>query len=108
MYELYESGDAVADSAGKATVRLQPLRANERWHITRITVQSTSETLVPTCRIYRGAESTSRQVDGTQRGTMDHSDTNMRLQNGEVLLAVWEGGDVGSRCTITIEGESVR
>jgi hypothetical protein len=107
-YELYISADAIADANGKAIARLQPLRANERWHIRRMTIQSDSSTLVPKCRIYRGAESPSRQVDGSETGTMDHSDTDLRLQNGEVLLAVWEGADVGASCLITVEGETSR
>lgn len=105
---LFESANAVADANGRAVASLQPLRSFELWKIKRMTVQSTSTTLVPTCKIYRGAETASALVDGTHTGTLDHSDTDMQLRNGEALLAVWEGGDVGSTCTITIEGDSLR
>lgn len=105
MTDLFTSDTAQADANGRAVVRLQPLRAFERWTVTRMTVQSSSTTLIPTCRVYRGHETPSAQVDGTSRGTMDHSDTNLPIQNGEVLLAVWEGADVGANCTFTIEGK---
>lgn len=103
--ELFESNDGTADASGRAVATLQPLRAFERWRVKRMTVQSTSTTLVPTCRVYRGAESASRLVDGTHTGTLDHSDTDLSLQNGESMIAVWEGADVGSICTLSIEGD---
>jgi hypothetical protein len=105
---LMESGQATIGADGKATVRLQPLRAHETWRIRRIQVQSTSTILVPTCRIYKGAVAANLQVDGTQRGTMDHSDTDLPLLNGEAFIAVWESGDVGALCVVTIEGERSR
>lgn len=106
--ELFQSADGTADANGRAVATLQPLRAFENWRVRRMTVQSTSSTLVPTCKIYRGAESPSRLVDGTYTGTLDHTDTDLPLHNGESLIAVWEGGDVGSICTLSIEGDISR
>lgn len=107
-YDLHESESGTADANGKATATLQPLRAFERWAIKRMTIQSTSSTLVPTCKVYRGNETPSSLIDGSHTGTLDHSDTNIELQNGERLLFVWEGGDAGSVCTATIEGTTRR
>lgn len=107
-YDLLESAQAPANSDGRAVATLAPYRAGERWIVTRVTVQSTSSQLTPTCKIYRGAEQPNRLIDGTHTGVLDHSDTNLKLHNGEHLVAVWEGADVGSQCTITIEGESAR
>jgi len=101
---LFESNTGVANAAGRAVARVQPLRAFERWEITRLAVSSTSTVLVPTARIYRGSETPSRLVDGTHTGTLDQSDTQLSLPNGEALLCVWEGADVGSQCTFTVEG----
>lgn len=103
--ELFQSADGTADANGRAEATLQPLRAFETWRVKRMTVQSTSSTLVPTCRVYRGAVSASRLVDGTYTGTLDHTDTDLALHNGERLIAVWEGADVGAVCTLSIEGD---
>lgn len=112
---LFESGDANVDASGRAKVTLGPLQAFEKWRIKRITIQCTSSTLVPVCRVYRGGETRSRLIDGSHTGTLDHSDTDINLLNGESIVAVWEGrevgtsgADVGSVCTLTIEGESTR
>lgn len=83
------------------------MRYGEEWRITRMTVQSTSSTLVPTARVYRGSEAASNLIDGTFTGNQDSSDTSIRLMSGETLLAVFEGGDVGSQCTLNVFGEKV-
>lgn len=106
--ELFESADGTADANGRAEATLQPLRAFETWKVKRLTVQSTSSTLVPTCRVYRGAVSPSRLIDGTYTGTLDHTDTDISMHNGERLIAVWEGADVASVCTLSIEGDIQR
>jgi hypothetical protein len=102
---LNESARAVADASGRAVATLQPMRAFERWRITRTAVQSDSTPEVPTCKIYRSMESPSTLVEGTYTGTLDSSDTEIVLENGERLLAVWEGATVGSNCTVTVSGE---
>lgn len=107
MNELRESGSGTADSAGRAVCRVQPMRYGEEWRITRMTVQSTSATLVPTAKVYRGSEAASNLVDGTFTGTQDTSDTSIRLMSGEALVCVFEAGDVGSRCTFNVFGEKV-
>lgn len=47
-------------------------------------------------------------VDGTHTGTLDQSDTLLELANGEALICVWEGADVGSQCTYTVQGSKTR
>jgi hypothetical protein len=36
---------------------------------------------------------------------MDTSDTVIDLRNGELLLVIWSGADVGSQCSVTVDGE---
>lgn len=105
---LFETDTGVADANGRAVARVQPLRAFETWDIRRMAVSSTSSTLVPTARIYRGSENPSMLVDGTHTGTLDQSDTQLSLANGEALICVWEGADVGSQCTFTVQGDKNR
>lgn len=112
---LRESRSATVAANGRATAVIQPLRAFERWDITRVTVACTSTALVPTCRVYRSSEAPSNLIEGTFSGNQDSSDTRTMLENGESLIAVWEGktvgtagADVGSVCTLTVEGKALR
>ena len=105
---LYESSSANADANGIARVSLGPLRGFERWDVRSTTVASTSSTLVPTCKLYRGGESPSRLIDGTYTGTLDTTDTPYTLHSGDRVMAVFDGCDVGAQCTVTLEGMSTR
>jgi hypothetical protein len=112
---LRESAFATVGASGRATATIQPLRAFERWEIERYTVACTSSLLAPACRIYRGAIAAGNLVEGTFSGRQDTSDTKLTLENGEMLIAVWEGkdvgsagADIGSACTLTVEGRAVR
>lgn len=105
---LAESQTAVAGADGIARVSMGPLRSFERWDVRTTTVASTSSTLVPTARVYRGAESPSRLIDGTYNGALNTTDVAYSLRSGEKVVTVWTGCDVGAQCTVTLEGESVR
>jgi hypothetical protein len=109
---LSESGKGVVAANGRGIARVQPMGAFERWEITRINVQNSGDTLVPTCRVYRGSEAASNMVAATSTGTLDTSNENdLILQSGQALVAVWEGyavgtagADVGSTCILNVEG----
>lgn len=104
MGDLVEAANATANAAGRAVAKVQPLRAFETWEITGLSVSSSSVTLVPTARIYRGSETPSQFHSGTFSGNLDQSDTQLTLQNGEALVCVWEGADVGALCTFRVTG----
>jgi hypothetical protein len=110
-YPLRASGTATVPASGRASVRVGPMQAFESWNITRITVQNSGTTLVPTCRVYRGSEAASNMVAATATGTLDVSnESDLMLHSGEALVAVWEGytggagADIGSSCVLTVEG----
>lgn len=105
---LTETAYATVGANGIGRATLQPLRAFERWKVTKITVQNSGSVKVPCARVYKNGV----LVEGTYTGTLDSSDTNIELENGEQLICVWEGrvvgtagADVGSICTFTIQGE---
>lgn len=104
--DLDVSNFGIADAAGKAVIRLQPMRAFETWHITNTSVQSTSTVKIPTVKTYKGSESASRFIEGSYVGTFNASGTVIDLPTGVALLAVFEGCDVGARCTVTVTGEA--
>lgn len=108
MAELDESGRATADANGNARITLQPLRAFEFWQIDRMTVQNSSTTLVPLCKVYRSSVDPTKLVDGTFTGTFDVSDTQLTLPNAMPLIADWTGADPGSSCTFTVAGKRLR
>lgn len=83
----------------------EPLQAYYDWSVTRMTVQSDAAPLVPTVKVYRGAEDRTRLVDGSNTGTLDHSDTNLVLRTGEALVFVFEDATPGTQCTAIIEGK---
>lgn len=95
-----------ADAAGKCSVRLGPLRAWERWHITIVSVSSTSTVKEPELRLYQGSIAPSNLVGGTYAGKRDTDPAaNYWLETGESLFAEWTNGDVGSVGTFTVRGE---
>lgn len=109
---LYESGRGTVASNGKASITLQPLRAFERWHIRKYSIQCVSPLAVgastPICKVYRGSEDPTRLIEGTFNGTLNSSDTDITLETGEIILAVWTGGDVNAQCSFTLQGEILR
>ena len=105
---LSESASAIADASGTARISIGPLRSFERWEIASTTVANTGTALVPTVRVYRGGEAPSRLIDGSYTGTLDTSDTAYTLLSGEKVLAVFTGASIGTQCTLTVEGKSIR
>jgi hypothetical protein len=103
---LAASAFATADATGKATAKVQPLRAFERWHITNTSVQNSSTVKIPTVKLYKGAGSGSNFFEGSYSGVFNSTNTPITLESGQVLMAVWENGDANASCTLTIEGET--
>jgi hypothetical protein len=101
---LNEGRQATADASGRAVITFQPLRSGEDWHITRSSIQNAGAVNTPECRTYRGIESNTTLIEGTYNGSLDSYDTVIDLRNGEPLLFVFSGCDVGSRCSATIDG----
>jgi len=102
--ELDLTKDGTFDASGRATAFLGPERASQLWRIKRVTVSTTSSTKTQ-CKLYRTAESPSRQLDNTPRGNSDTSEDNSyEFRTPEKLLAVWTGGTVGAVATLNIIG----
>lgn len=106
---LTESGRVVIGSNGRGVVTIGPMRSFEKWIIKSVAVQNSGTVLVPTAKVYRGAESASAFVSGSASGNLDtDSEFNVTLQSGEQLVVVWEGADVGSNSVVTVQGERTR
>lgn len=106
-FPLTQSASAVADSDGVAIATIGPDYAYEKWHITSVAVQSTSTTLVPEVREYKGA--VGGNLLGTSRtGDADSGSADIHLMPGDILSYKWSNCDVGATCTVTVNGERER
>lgn len=103
--QLSEYATGVANGNGIAIARVGPKRAFERWHITGVTIGSTSNTLEPECTVYLGAIGPSYRIGGTYSGKKDSGSADDWAETGRDVIAVWTGADVGSTCDITLSGE---
>jgi hypothetical protein len=104
---LLAADTKTADSTGKATCSVQPLRAFENWRITNTGISSSSVNNVPTFKLYRGSESPTNLVAATYSATFNNNNDVIDLNNGERLLGVFEGADVGSVCTMNVSGDKI-
>lgn len=105
MGRLEESGDVVFDAAGYGVVILQPLRANENWHVTRMSIQASSSVLVPRFVAYRRFIAPSTVIDNTYDGNNNTSNCDEDIFTGEQIIGEWSAGDVGAIGTFIIYGE---
>lgn len=105
---LYESSRGTV-SNGRGMATLQPLRAFERWRITKVSIQCTSPlsagAAVPIFKLYRNSEAPMNLIEGTFSGDLNSSDMDITLENGEALIGVWASADDNSQCSMTVQGE---
>src|SRR5215203_5968273 len=92
------SGTGTVDANGRATITLGPHA--EKWEVDfiRVYVQAPAgvQTSEGRCIVYHNLEANGYNVDGTEAGsTGDTSDTRHYLEDGNVLVFVWSGADVG-------------
>lgn len=102
-YRLEVTRSVTLDASGNATVLgIGPTVYGETWRVKRFAVNSTSR-----CRftVHRGISTDpTTQIDGTSRGDLDTSETDIPMQTGEQLSFRWSGGTSGATGTIRIEG----
>lgn len=95
---------AVANASGRAVVTFPTVPPWHRHTITRTGVTTTS-TARTSATVYRGEPQAPNQLDvAPYSGNDDTSDTSILLEPGQWLTIVWEGADVGARCTATLDG----
>lgn len=101
------AGDKVKlDASGGGQVALAPTGL-EQWHVTRTAVVVSTAVLEPTAKTYVGSVSEQNLLSGTYSGALDSSDEDQWLQNGQPLICVWAGGDVGATATFSVFGDKV-
>lgn len=102
-YPLAVSRSVTLDSNGTGRVTgVGPTRYGESWHVKLFSVNTTTK-----CKfsVHRGNDTSPQyQIDGTVRGDLDTSNTDITLQTGETVSFLWLNGSAGSVGTIRIEG----
>lgn len=103
---LNTSGSVTLNASGTGTVTLAP-GMGLRWALTVAAVSTSTSVKVPQCNIYMGGSPTpDNLVDGTFSGNLDSTGRvdGLPLMNGQKVMAVWTGGDVGAKATLSITG----
>lgn len=102
-WQIAEYRSVTLDANGQATVvGVGPVLYGEVWRIQRISVSTTAR-----CKflVYRGRDIAPQyQIDGTVRGELDTSETNLTLQAGESISFQWTEGTSGATGSVRIEG----
>lgn len=84
-----------------------PTRAGISWRVDKITtlVQPSATSIPPQLRVYRGPQSNTTYLEGSNSADNDTSDTAHDLGSSDFLTFVWSGGTVGAIATATLFGE---
>lgn len=103
---LQDTKRVVLDASGTGTVTFGPGRPNEKWTVTRIGVQVSTNVLESQAKIYRGTVGVGSYISGTVSGSTGDNDDGLEeaLWSGENLSVQWTGGDVGATATVTYWG----
>lgn len=96
--------DDGSGNTGGATIRIQP--AAKEWRIDNLNVRCATRIHEGTAVVYQNFVGAQYQVDLTRSGSSgDTSDTIHYLHDGDALIVVWTGADIGQQVTLTIVGQ---
>jgi hypothetical protein len=104
--EVSPAAPVVLDGSGNGQVSLGPA-AGTKWTLRLATVSVSSSTRQPTCKLYRGSSSGPLElVDSTNIGAGASSAKvgGAIYYSGQLLWAVWSGGDAGAVATLQAYG----
>ena len=105
---LHDHRTTTLDANGFGSVNFGPSRPNTKYIITGVGVQVSSNTLVPTAKVYRGTAQPSNFISGTYDGSSDADNAlNEELWPGEIITVTWESGDVGATATANFRGQEI-
>lgn len=97
----------ILDSTGGGSVQLGPHYPGRQWQVSTVTVTTSTNAQIPTCRIFLGAVN-AVFLGGTENGSRDSMGPDCILTQGQILTAVWMNGDVGAVATMTLYGTEKR
>lgn len=100
---LAQGQTATVGANGIGRVEFGPDGLNN-WHVLRIAVLASSNTLEPQFRVYVDSEAPTNLLGSTYTGSGDSSDENLYLRPGQKLIGVWSSADVGAKVTMSVFG----
>lgn len=103
---LQNTAQVVLDSNGSGTISFGPARPNERWLVTRVGVQVSTQVNEAQAKLYRGSVGVGTYISGSVSGSTGDTDDSLNesLFSGETLCVQWTGGDAGATATLTYWG----
>ncbi len=103
---LQDTARVTLNASGVGTIRFGPGRPREKWTVTRVSCQASSNTKEAQFKLYRGSVGPGTFISGSVSGSTGDTDDTLReaLNSGEYLTGQWTGGDVGAVATVTYWG----
>jgi hypothetical protein len=104
------TGQAIVNGSGAAVVQVTPQGLGTKWYPVKADITTTTGANdQSTCQLFLGAQSVATQIGGTSYagggdtfGLAGHI-----LAPGDLLIAVWTGGNPGDIATLRVTGEQV-
>ncbi len=109
--QLQIGASVVLDGSGNGQITLGPSITREHWDLVSADVSVSTAVLEATCVLYQATGPTPTQrLGGTATGSTGDTCglTGVTLMPGQVILAVWAGGDAGKTATLAIVGTKGR
>ncbi len=100
------SGATTLDGSGNGSVTLAP-ESFRTWTVTTINVrtsQDPTDTPVPQCTVYLGAEGSGNIVAQTWMGNRSTATGNIWVQPSQPLIIKWANGMASSTATVSLYG----
>jgi hypothetical protein len=102
---LNASGSVTLNGSGNGQVALGPSLPGTAWYPTGASVIVSSSGSVPTLKLYLGSVGQSNFIGGSYTGNNDTASVSaITLYPGQVIIAVWAGGDSGATATVVLTG----
>jgi len=103
---LSVSASVVLDGSGNGQVSLGPALPGTSWQpvSAAVLVAPVSLTVVSTVKLYNGSVQPGNFIGGSYTGDTNSTGLALTLQLGQIITAVWSGGNPGARATLTLTG----
>lgn len=104
---LNASAQVTLDGSGNGKAQLGPKLPGTSWQVDTVAVSASSNASEAQCNLYLGLSPVAGSLIGaTATGSTGDSDdlAGANIWPGQLLIAVWAGGDPGAVATISVYG----
>lgn len=91
---------------GNASIGPQNMPGTQSWHITGVILKTSRKGLapVPSCEVYLDTIDPSNLQGVTYDGSFNQGACDITMIQGQRLIGVWTGGQLGDLATIVVSG----